>query len=67
MSTKTRKQHNRDQTRKNYEYWRESAIFVGAIEDERKLLVEALEEMQRLKQEHERLKSILEGIKKQLY
>ena len=58
-NTKTRQQHNRDQTRKNYEYWRESAIFVGAIEDERKQLEEALEEVQRLK-------TILHNIKKQL-
>ena len=66
MSTKTRQQHNRDQTRKQYEYWRESAIFVGAIEDERKLLQEALEDVRRLEAENKRLKSKLEGILKQL-
>ena len=63
-NTKTRKEHNREQTRKRYEYWRNCAIFIGAIEDETKLLADALEEAQRLKTENERLSNTLNNIKK---
>ena len=65
-NTKTREQHNREQTRKRYEYWRNCAVFIGAIEDESKILANALEEVQRLKAENERLRDILDNIKSQL-